>query len=65
MLLFPHVPIFAPSVPAQGPGPEQICQGPAVVCGFLTSCRKRFPARDQVTMRIHFLKLGMVKQGRA
>ena len=45
-------------------GPEQGCLGPAVVCGFLASCKKDFTARGQVPTRIHLLKLGAVKQGR-
>ena len=52
-------------VTGQGPGPEWVCPGPAVACGFLTSCRKDFTTRVQVTMRLNLLKLGTVKQGRA
>ena len=48
-----------------GPGPEQGCLGPAVLCGFLTSCRKDFTTPVQVSMRVRVLKLGTVKQGRA
>ena len=49
----------------QGPGPEQVCLVPAVVCGLLTLGRKDFTTRVQVTMKTHLLKLGMVKQGKA
>ena len=52
------------TVTGQGSGPEGVCRGPAVVCAFLTSCRKDFTTRVQVTIRIHLLKLGTVKQGR-
>ena len=52
-------------VTGQGPGPEWVCPGPAVECRSLTSCRKDFTARVLATMKIHLLKLGTVKQGRA
>ena len=52
-------------LPDKGPGPERVCLGPAVMCGFLTSCRKDFTIRVQVTLRIDLLKLGTMKQGRA
>ena len=42
-----------------------VFMGPAVVCGFLTSCRKDFTTQVQVNVRMHLLKLGMAKQGRA
>ena len=42
--------------------PERACLGPAVVCGFLTSCRKDFTTGVQVAMKMHLLKLGTVKQ---
>ena len=35
------------------------------MCGFLTLRRKDFMTQAQATMRIHLLKLGTVKQGRA
>ena len=31
-------------ITGQGPDPEQVCLGPAAVCGFLTSGRKDFTA---------------------
>ena len=43
-------------VAGQGPGYEGVCLGPAVVCGFLASCRKHFTIQAQLTMRIHLLK---------
>ena len=52
-------------VTRQEPGPAWVCIEPAIVRGFLTSCRKDFTTRVQVTIRIHLLKLGTVKQGRA
>ena len=42
-----------------------VCLRLAVACGFLTSCRKDFTIRVQVTLRIDLLKLGTMKQGRA
>ena len=44
---------------------ECVCLGSAVVCGFLTSCRKKFTAPVQMIMRIHLFQPGTVKQGRA
>ena len=44
------------SVTGQGPGPEQVCAGPDGACGLLTSCRKDFTARVQVTRRVRLLK---------
>ena len=52
-------------VTGQGPGPEWVCLGPVVACGFLILCKKDFTTRVQVTVRIHLLKLETVKQGNA
>ena len=45
--------------------PEWVRLGPAVVCGFLTLCRKDSTTWVQVATRVHLLKLETVKQGRA
>ena len=50
-------------LPDRGPAPEWVWLWPAVVCGFLSLCRKNFTTRVQVTD--YSLKLGTVKQGRA
>ena len=52
---------YCHNVTGQGPGPERVCPGPAVVGGFLTSCRKDFTTEVQVIFRVCFSKLGTVK----
>ena len=52
-------------VSGQEPGPEGVCLGPAVVRGFLTSGKKDFTTQFHLTIRMHSLKLGTMKQGRA
>lgn len=39
----------------QEPGPEFICLGWLVVCGFLISCREGFTTQVQVILRVHLL----------
>ena len=47
------------------PAQSRSASGRSVVYQFFTSCQKDFTTGIQVILRICFLKLGTVKQGRA
>ena len=49
---------LAEGIIGQGPGPEWVGLGPAVVCGFLNLCRKHFTAWVQVDYEDLFIKAG-------
>ena len=49
----------------QGPGPERVCLKPACSMWVLDFVQEKFTTRVEVVVRVCYLKLGTVKEGRA